>query len=547
MRDFVLKHVLSTDVDTESNSEQASKPLAQSQHQKPGRYIGAIDQGTTSSRFIIFDVEGNPVASHQVELSRICQHSGWHEQDPEEIISTVEKCIDQATRAFTSQGFSISDIQTVGLTSQRETTIVWDWETGTPLHNAIAWPDTRTTSLVRELKSREGADKLQEICGLPLSTYSSSAKLVWLLRNIPGVKKAYDDGRLAFGTVDTWLVYNLNGRNKNNVFVTDVTNASRTMFTNLYSLKYDETLLGFFEIDRSKIKLPKIVPSAHESAFGSIAEGPLKGIKITSCLGDQSAALIGHCAFSPGQAKNTYGTGCFLLYNVGKSPVISKHGLLATVGYQLGESPVYALEGSIAVAGSGVSFLMNNLGFFRDARKVNDEAATVPDSGGCVFVTAFSGLFAPYWIDDAKGTIFGISQHTQRGHIARATLEAVCFQTKAILDAMEKDSGKKLEALAVDGGLSASDICMQSQADIIQLPIERPQMHEITALGAAIAAGYAIGIFKDLAALRGMNRSNKKVFKPQIAEAESSRMYKQWSKAVEMSRGWLDNNEIQSI
>ncbi|OJD21709.1 glycerol kinase [Blastomyces percursus] len=548
IRDFVLKHVLSTDLlDTESDNQAASKPSDQPQHPKSGRYIGAIDQGTTSSRFIIFDDEGNPVASHQVELSRICEHSGWHEQDPEEIVSSVEKCIEQATRAFTSKGFSIADIQTIGLTGQRETTVVWDWETGKPLNNAIAWPDTRTTSLVRELKSKGGADKLQEICGLPLSTYSSSAKLVWLLRNIPDVKKAYDDGRLAFGTVDTWLIYNLNGGKKNDIFVTDVTNASRTMFTNLHSLKYDETLLNFFEIDRSKIKLPKIIASAHESAFGSMADGPLKGIKITSCLGDQSAALIGHCAFSPGQAKNTYGTGCFLLYNVGKSPVISKHGLLATVGYQLGESPVYALEGSIAVAGSGVSFLMNNLGFFRDARKINDEAATVPDSGGCVFVTAFSGLFAPYWIDDAKGTIFGISQHTQRGHIARATLEAVCFQTKAILDAMEKDSGEKLKELTVDGGLSASDICMQSQSDIIQMPIERPQMHEITALGAAIAAGYAIGIFKDLDALRGMNKSSRTVFKPQIAESESSRMYKQWSKAVEMSRGWLDNNTIQSI
>ncbi|EDN03684.1 hypothetical protein HCAG_01549 [Histoplasma mississippiense (nom. inval.)] len=515
IRDYVLKHVLSTNLDSGSSPQKASKPADQPPQQGSGRYIGAIDQGTTSSRFIIFDAEGNPVASHQVELSRICQHSGWHEQDPGEIVSSVEKCIDQATRAFTSLGFSVRDLQTIGLASQRETTIVWDWETGKPLHNAIAWPDTRTTSLVRELKSKEGADKLQEICGLPLSTYSSATKLVWLLRNIPDVKKAYDDGRLAFGTVDTWLVYNLNGGNKSNVFVTDVTNASRTMFINLHSLKYDETLLNFFEIDQSKIKLPKIVASAHESAFGSMANGPLSGIKITSCLGDQSAALIGHCAFSPGQAKNTYGTGCFLLYNVGKSP--------ANRLYMLWKEALLLLE-------------------VGDARKINDEAATVPDSGGCVFVTAFSGLLAPYWIDDAKGTIFGLSQHTQRGHIARATLEAVCFQTKAILDAMGKDSGEKLKELAVDGGLSASDICMQSQSDIIQLPISRPEMHEITALGAAIAAGYAIGIFKDLEALRGTNKSRRStIFKPEIAESESARMYKQWSKAVEMSRGWLDN------
>lgn len=297
----------------------------------------------------------------------------------------------------------------MGITSQRETTIVWDWETGTPLHNAIAWPDTRTKSLVRELKQKEGADDIKNLCGLPLSTYPSSIKLLWLLQNCPEVKKVYDEGRLAFGTVDTWLLYNLNGgvNSKNKVYVTDVTNASRTMFVNLYSIKYDDTLLKFFDIDKSKIRLPEIVPSSDGEAFGKFAEGSLKGVRITSCLGDQSAALVGHCAFTPGTAKNTYGTGCFLLYNVGETPVISKHGLLATVAFQLGKErkPVYALEGSVAVAGSGVSFLMNNMGFFRDSRKVSEVAATVENSGGCVFVTAFSGLFAPYWIDDAKGTI----------------------------------------------------------------------------------------------------------------------------------------------
>lgn len=308
---------------------------------------------------------------------------------------------------FVELGHSKSDIEAVGITSQRETTIVWDWETGAPLHNAIAWPDTRTKSLVRELKQKEGADDIPNLCGLPLSTYPSSIKLVWLLQNCPEVKKAYDDGRLAFGTVDTWLLYNLNGGLGSKVYATDVTNASRTMFVNLYSLKYDETLLKFFDIDQSKIRLPEIVPSSDGEAFGRFANGSLKGVRITSCLGDQSAALVGHCAFTPGTAKNTYGTGCFLLYNVGETPVISKHGLLATVAFQLGKDrkPVYALEGSVAVAGSGVSFLMNNMGFFRDSRKVSEVAATVENSGGCVFVTAFSGLFAPYWIDDAKGTI----------------------------------------------------------------------------------------------------------------------------------------------
>lgn len=310
-------------------------------------------------------------------------------------------------KTFVNLGYSPSDIEAVGITNQRETTVLWDWETGEPLYSAIAWPDTRTTSLVRELKQKEGADELQKKCGLPLSTYPSSVKLVWLLRNCKEVKDAYDEGRLAFGTVDTWLLYMLNGGKAKNIFVTDVTNASRTMFTNLHTLEYDDSLLKFFEIDKSKIRLPKIVPSSDESAFGVLASGPLKGIRITSCLGDQSASLVGHGALTPGTAKNTYGTGCFLLYNVGETPVISKHGLLATVGFQLGahRKPVYALEGSIAVAGSGVSFLMNNLGFFRDSRRLDEEASTVPDNGGCVFVTAFSGLFAPYWVDDAKGTI----------------------------------------------------------------------------------------------------------------------------------------------
>ncbi|PGH11670.1 glycerol kinase [Polytolypa hystricis UAMH7299] len=554
MRDLLMTtHPLSTESQSIDETPQTSGTTTPTRQEKPkerrrGRYIGAIDQGTTSSRFIIFDERGNPVASHQAELARIHQHSGWHEQDPREIVSTVENCISRAMKAYALRGYRTSDIHAVGITNQRETTVVWDWETGEPLHNAIAWPDTRTKGLVREFKSKEGADKLQDLCGLPLSTYPSSVKLVWLLRNCPEVKKAYDEGRLAFGTVDTWLLYNLNGGKKRDIFVTDVTNASRTMFTNLHTLQYDDTLLDFFGIDRSKVKLPKIVPSSCASAFGSMDSGPLEGIAITSCLGDQSAALVGHCAFAPGTAKNTYGTGCFLLYNVGEKPVISKHGLLATVAFQLGakRKPVYALEGSIAVAGSGVSFLMNNLGFFRDSRKISEEAATVPDNGGCIFVTAFSGLFAPYWIDDAKGTIFGITHHTQRGHISRATLEAVCFQTKAILDAMERDSGQKLSVLTVDGGLSNSDICMQSQADIIRIPVERPSMHEITALGAAVAAGLAIDIWKDLDELNGMNESNRTVFEHQISEAQSSRMYKQWSKAVEMSRGWCDNSEIDA-
>lgn len=323
------------------------------------------------------------------------------------MVDSVYTCIEEAMKSFLALGHSKSDIEAVGITSQRETTLVWDWETGEPLHNAIAWPDTRTNALVRELRNQEGADDLVNLCGLPLSTYPSSVTLVWLLRNNPEVKKAYDEGRLVFGTVDSWLLYNLNGGLDGQRLVTDVSNASRTMFMNLETLEYDDRLLKFFGLDRNKIRLPKIVPSSDPDAFGWVNSGPLDGVPITSCLGDQSSALVGHCAFTPGTAKNTYGTGCFLLYNVGDKPVISKHGLLGTIAFQMGKhrKPVYALEGSVAVAGSGISFLMNNLGFFRDSRKVSDLAASVPDNGGCIFVTAFSGLFAPYWVDDARGTI----------------------------------------------------------------------------------------------------------------------------------------------
>ena len=387
----------------------------------------------------------------------------WHEHDPQELVDTVQTCITKATKSFVDLGYSKEDIKAIGITNQRETTLVWDSKSGEPLHKAIVWPDTRTQSIVRELKAREGADKLQDKCGLPLSTYPSSVKLIWLLRNCERTKQAYEEGRLAFGTVDTWLLFKLNGGKDRNIFVTDATNSSRTMFVNLHSLEYDQELLDFFGLDTKKIKLPQIVASSHPNAFGSMAYGALKRVRITGCLGDQSAALVGQCAFSPGQAKNTYGTGCFLLYNVGEKPVMSTHGLLATVAYHFGgeRKPVYALEGSIAVAGSAIQFLKNNLGFFDASHQVSDLASTVKDNGGCVFVTAFSGLFAPYWIDDAKGTLFGITQHTEKGHIARATLEATCFQTKAILDAMEKDSKHKLTELAVDGGMSNSDLCMQ--------------------------------------------------------------------------------------
>ncbi|CAI6318385.1 unnamed protein product [Periconia digitata] len=515
-------------------------------------FIGSIDQGTTSTRFIIFNGTGEPVAQHQIEFNQIYAHSGWHEHDPQEIVDSVEQCIEQATQAFIDRGHKVDEIKAIGITNQRETTVVWDSNTGEPLYNAIAWPDTRTKGLVRDFKEREGADDVLNICGLPLSTYPSSLKLVWLIEHVDAVKQAYEEGRLSFGTIDSWLLFHLNGKLEKNVHVTDASNASRTMFMDLNTVQYSDKLLSFFGIDRNKVKLPKIVPSSCPDSFGSMAAGILKGIKIAGCLGDQSAALVGQQGFTPGSAKNTYGTGCFLLYNVGEKPVISKHGLLATVAYDFGRSrkPVYALEGSIAVAGSGVKFLMNNLGFITHSHKISELASSVKDNGGCVFVTAFSGLFAPYWIDDAKGTIFGITQFTERGHIARATLEATCFQTKAILDAMELDSGHKLTELAVDGGMSNSNLCMQTQANIIGIPVDRPAMRETTALGAAIAAGFAVDIWKEFDELKEINQKDRMVFEPNITKEESETMFKKWGRAVEMCRGWLSaddtNNEPES-
>jgi len=372
---------------------------------KNAEFIGAIDQGTTSTRFLIFNKEGLPVASHQIEFEQIYPNPGWHEHDPLELVSSVTGCMEEAVKTFTAKGYNARQIKAVGITNQRETTVVWHVETGEPLYNAIVWTDTRSSAIVRELKARPEADQLTAKCGLPLSTYPSCSKLLWMLENVPKVHAAYNEGQLAFGTVDTWLAYKLNGGASKNVFVSDATNASRTMFMNLNTLDYDDSLIDFFRLDRNKLHMPKIVPSSDPEAYGSLSSGVLAGTPIAGCLGDQSAALVGQKGFEPGRAKNTYGTGCFLLYNVGEKPVISRHGLLATVAYYFKGKPVYALEGSIAVAGSGIKFLMNNFNFFESSSEVSKLAETVEDNGGAVFVTAFSGLFAPYWIDDVRGTI----------------------------------------------------------------------------------------------------------------------------------------------
>lgn len=510
------------------------------QHAQAHAFVGAIDQGTTSSRFLIFNSKGEVVVTHQLEFKQIYPQPGWHEHDPNELVSSVETCINGAVEKFESQGHSKADIKAVGITNQRETTLVWDARTGEPLHNAIVWTDTRSAELVRTLKRRLGSNGVTDLCGLPLSTYPSGAKLLWLIENVPAVKKAYEEGNLAFGTVDTWLVYKLNGGAKKNVFVTDPSNASRTLFMNIHNLDYDEQLLDFLRLDRNKVHLPKIVQSSHETAYGKLASGALQGTPITGCLGDQSAALVGQKGFTPGLAKNTYGTGCFLLYNCGPKPVISKNGLLTTVAFDFGPGKrMYALEGSIAVAGSSVKFLVENFGFIKGSSEISALAETVEDNGGCCFVTAFSGLFAPYWVDDARGTIFGITAYTQRGHIARATLEATCFQTKAILNAMEKDSGVAMTELAVDGGMCNSDLTMQTQSDLIGMPVNRPGMRETTALGAAIAAGLAVGVWESFDDLKSVNLEGRTIFKPLISKEEANSRFARWEKAVEMSKGWL--------
>ncbi|KAG7118524.1 Glycerol kinase like protein [Verticillium longisporum] len=519
-------------------------------------FIGAIDQGTTSTRFIIFEVAtGEPVAKHQLEIENHHPHPGWHEHDPKELLHSVTTCMEAAFADFVELGHTKDDLKAIGITNQRETTVVWDGRTGETLHNAIVWSDTRTADKARQINEQATSKTISDLTGLPVSTYPSAIKLSWLLNNVDEVRQVWEDGHLMFGTVDTWLVYCLNGgsKAKEPVHVTDSTNASRTMLMNLRTLHWEDSIIQTFGLDRHPLRLPRIVSSSDPNAFGSIFSGPLEGVRITGCLGDQSAALVGQCAFAPGQAKNTYGTGCFLLYNVGKErPDLrgSGSGLISTVAYDFATTgefrqATYALEGSIATAGSGVKFLVKNLGLGNDAHDINALANSVPDSGGVVFVTAFSGLLAPYWIDDARGTLFGLTQFTQKGHIARATLDATCYQAKAILDAMAKQSGSHLNSLAVDGGLSNSDLCMQSQADISGIPIDRPAMHEITALGAAYAAGLGIGAWTmdELIAMNARQQGTRRFEPNSEKKAECERMYRKWGQAVHMSRGWATDED----
>lgn len=500
-------------------------------------YIGSIDQGTSSTRFIIFDEFGKIIVSHQMEFRQFYPKQGWCEHDPIEIINTIRTCIQEAIIKFIQKGLSTSDIKAIGITNQRETTVVWDKTTGTPVHNAIVWLDARTKSTVAELvENTPTKDKqyFQSKCGLPISTYFSGVKLKWLLDNSEEVKYVYNKGDLLFGTIDSWILYNLTGGTDGGVHLTDVTNASRTMLMNLKTLNWDEELLEFFNVNSSI--LPNICSSSE--VYGHMFDGPLKGIPISGILGDQQAAVVGQRCFKPGEGKNTYGTGCFMLFNTGDSPVISKNGLLTTVAYQLGKevAPVYALEGSVAIAGAAIKWLRDNLNIIKEANDINILASNVENNGGVYFVPAFSGLFAPYWRDDARGTIVGLTQYATKNHIARATLEAICFQSKEVLDAMNSDSGHKLVSLKVDGGMTNSDLGMQIQSDLLGINVERPSMRETTALGAALAAGLAVKLWETLDDFQPGHKSD--VFSSTIGNEEREKSFSKWKRAVQKSLDW---------
>lgn len=471
-------------------------------------------------------------------LHRVPFETAGQEQNPHEIVDKVNICIGEVVKEIEKKGeYKRSDIKVIGVTNQRETTVVWDKNTGKALTRCIAWPDTRTASTVKQLaaKSEKGVDAVKYETGLPLSTYFAATKLRWMLDHLPDVKKAYDEKRLLFGTVDSWLVYNLT---KGAAHITDASNASRTMFMDLRKQTWDPKLCDFFGITMD------ILPTIKSSAeiYGQVQEGPLKGVDIGGILGDQMAALVGQKCLSPGEAKNTYGTGAFLLYNTGDKVVDSNNGLLSTIAYQAGPhaQPQYALEGSIAVAGSAIKWLRDNLGLIKEAPDV-DCAGEVEESE-CVFVTAFSGLLAPVWDSTAAGTLIGITGYHDKRHICRAVLEAACFQTKAVLDAMEKDSGVPLKALQVDGGMTNSDVFAQIQADILGLNVERPAMRETTALGSALLAGQAKGLFGwDLSkpeTLSRVNMAGRDVFEPKLPAEKREALLKQWWRAVERSRGW---------
>jgi len=496
------------------------------------KYVGAIDQGTTSTRFMIFDHSGKVVSIDQLEHEQIYPKPGWVEHNPMEIWERTQQVVHGA---LVKGNVEAKDLVAVGITNQRETTVVWEKATGKPVYNAIVWQDTRTDLICNELAKDGGQDRFRAHVGLPLATYFSGPKIRWVLDNVPGVKERAEKGEILFGNIDTWVIWNLTGGPNGGEHVTDVSNASRTMLMNLETLDWDADILKIMGVPRAM--LPAIKPS---SAVYGMAVGELAGVPVSGDLGDQQAALFGQTCFSAGEAKNTYGTGCFMLLNTGTKPVQSKNGLLTTLGYKIGNEPaVYCLEGSIAITGALVQWLRDNLNMIAKSSDVEALAKSVDDNGGIYFVPAFSGLFAPYWKSDARGAIVGMTRYVNRGHIARAVLEATAFQTREVLDAMNKDSGVDLTALKVDGGMVFNELLMQFQADILGVPVIRPVVAETTALGAAYAAGLAVGFWEKVEDLRA-NWGKDREWDPKMDAATREKLYKGWKKAVTRTFDWIE-------
>ncbi|KAG8881907.1 Glycerol kinase [Tulasnella sp. 331] len=525
---------------------------------KMGEFVGALDCGTTSTRFIVFDKDANIIVQYQSEFPQYYPHPGWHEHHPEELYDVTVKCLEGAAEKLREKGYSVDSIKTIGITNQRETTVAWSKSTGKHLCNAIVWDDGRTASVVQHyeivlestgielpdgtfLKGKEGKKWIAERTGLPISTYFSAIKLHWMIQHHPEVKEALDKDDLSFGTVDSWLIYNMTKTaDKPGLHLTDPTNASRSLLLDLHNLQWSETMLQFFGLKRS------ILPELRSSSevYGAISEGALKGVSIAGIAGDQQAALIGNKCLTKGEGKNTYGTGAFVLFNTGEDVVVSKRGLIGTVAYQAGPDvkPTYALEGSISVAGSAVKWLRDGLNMIDDVGHFNTLAAQCEDTGGLYFVTALSGLLAPYWDPGAGGLMIGLTSYTTPAHIARATMEAAAFHTLAVVDAMKADANTELKRLKVDGGMTNSDLMMQIQADLGGFDVVRPEMRESTALGAALLAASAIKLFgwnlTDRSTVEHVNSKGKRTFKPTTTVEERNRRHKDWTKAVERSRNW---------
>ena len=500
-------------------------------------YVGAVDQGTTSTRFMIFDHDGTEVSRSQLEHEQILPRSGWVEHNPVEI---WERTASTMSSALNSADLEPSDLAAIGITNQRETTVVWNRNTGRPYYNAIVWQDTRTISIIGALEKAGHADTVKRKAGLQPAPYFSGSKIKWILDNVDGVRAAAEKGDAVFGTTDSWVIWNLTGGRNGGRHVTDVTNASRTMLMDLETLQWDDELIGFLGIPKQM--LPEIVSSSDTEAFGTIARpAELAGVPITASLGDQHAAMVGQVCFEPGEGKNTYGTGNFMLLNTGTEIVRSEHGLLTTVCYRFGDQPpVYALEGSIAVTGSAVQWLRDQLGIISGASEIESLARQVDDNGGIYFVPAFSGLFAPYWRSDARGAIVGLSRFNTNAHLARATLESICYQSRDVADAMAADSGVALEVLKVDGGVTANDLCMQLQANVLNVPVSRPVVAETTALGAAYAAGLAVGFWSSTDEVRRHWHEDTR-WEPQWDEEQRESGYRGWKKAVERTLNWVDD------